>query len=340
MKAVYSCLGDEESKRLFEYRVMYALTRDYRYVKSMFSDIEEKKQLDVLINKCMRLEGKAVYYGAGNDLHIIRTLYPNLEINCVCDRDPVKQKSGWHGIPVISPEQLFENKQEVHVIIATTGFHREVKRFLIEEGIKEEQIINLGEVCEPLYNRQYFDPEVVLPQGEGVFIDGGCYDCSTSMLFEKWCQGKYKKIYGFEPDEKNYRRCMERVQQLKNVEIINKGLWNCDEILSFAANQGQACGIVDDGTAVTSISTTSIDCVVNDEHVTFIKLDVEGAELRALQGARNTIIRNHPRLAISIYHKPEDIFEIPEYILSLHSDYKLYIRHYQFSDCETILYAI
>jgi len=67
---------------------------------------------------------------------------------------------------------------------------------------------------------------------------------------------------------------------------------------------------------------------------------VEGAELEALQGAKQTISRNHPRLAICIYHKPEDVMMIPEYILSLHNGYKLYIRHYQISQCETIVYAL
>lgn len=340
MKKIYASLGDEESKHLFESRVMYSLTGDYRYVGRMFSDIVEKKILDEAIRECMLLEGEVVFYGAGNDLKIIRTLYPDLMIDCICDKDPAKQMSGWYGIKVISPEKLLERKQRVHVVIVTTGFHKEIKRFLVEEGIKEEYIIDLGTVMEPLYNRQYFDPDIVLSQEEGVFIDGGCYDCSTSILFEKWCQGRYTKIYGFEPDEKNYNKCMERGKYLKNIELINKGLWDCDEILSFSADQGQASGIVDDGTVVTSIAATFIDRVVRDEPVTFIKLDVEGAELRALQGARNAIIRNRPRLAISIYHKAEDIFEIPEYILSLHNDYKLYIRHYQFSDCETILYAI
>lgn len=77
-----------------------------------------------------------------------------------------------------------------------------------------------------------------------------------------------------------------------------------------------------------------------EEKVTFIKMDVEGAELEALKGARKTIMKHHPRLAISIYHKPEDIWEIPAYILSLSEDYRFYIRHYQFSKNETILYAV
>ena len=71
-----------------------------------------------------------------------------------------------------------------------------------------------------------------------------------------------------------------------------------------------------------------------------IKLDVEGAELKALQGAEKTILQCRPKLAVCIYHKPEDIVEIPAYLLSLHSDYKFYIRHYQMSANETVLYAI
>lgn len=84
----------------------------------------------------------------------------------------------------------------------------------------------------------------------------------------------------------------------------------------------------------------ALDDLAGDEDVTYIKLDVEGAERKALQGAEKIIRKNHPRLAVSIYHKPEDILELPEYILSLHGDYRFYIRHYQMSPCETILYAL
>ena len=340
MNIVYSCLGDDESKRLFQCRMMYALTADSKYVKQMYEGLPEKLELDKVIAKCMNFEEECVYYGAGNDFRIISMLYPGINVQCLCDRDVTKQKNGWNGITVISPEELIEKKKGARVVIVTTGFHKEIKQYLITSGVPKNQIVDLGEIMQSLYNRQYFEPDIILPSEEEIFIDGGCYDCSTSQIFIQWCNGNYSKIYGFEPDESNYIRCLKRSEQMANVTLFKKGLWDCEEQLTFASDCGQGSKITNDESGKFSIMTTSIDAVIKDEKVTFIKLDVEGAELKALQGACNTILNNRPKLAISIYHKAEDIFEIPKYILSLHSDYKLYIRHYQFSDCETILYAI
>ena len=80
--------------------------------------------------------------------------------------------------------------------------------------------------------------------------------------------------------------------------------------------------------------------LMNKEEVTFIKMDIEGAELKALKGAKNIILRDKPKLAISIYHKPEDIVEIPLFIKELVPEYKLYIRHYSNDSIETVLYAV
>lgn len=73
--------------------------------------------------------------------------------------------------------------------------------------------------------------------------------------------------------------------------------------------------------------------------MTFIKMDIEGSELNVLKDARKTIMKYKPRLAICIYHKPEDIYEIPEYILSIVPEYRFWIRHYSSYTWETALYA-
>lgn len=69
-------------------------------------------------------------------------------------------------------------------------------------------------------------------------------------------------------------------------------------------------------------------------------MDIEGAELKALEGARNTIIINHPRLAVCIYHKALDVVDIASYLLELVPEYKFYIRQYASNMWETVLYAV
>ena len=74
--------------------------------------------------------------------------------------------------------------------------------------------------------------------------------------------------------------------------------------------------------------------------VTFLKMDIEGSELAALRGAERIIREQRPKLAICVYHKPEDMWEIPSFILSCHPDYKLYLRHHSMLADETVLYAV
>ncbi len=90
-----------------------------------------------------------------------------------------------------------------------------------------------------------------------------------------------------------------------------------------------------------TIEVDQLDAVLPEgEPATFIKMDLEGAEYHALEGAKQTIQRYRPKLAISVYHKPEDIWEIPGVILNIHPGYKLYLRHYSIAAAETVVYAI
>jgi len=71
----------------------------------------------------------------------------------------------------------------------------------------------------------------------------------------------------------------------------------------------------------------------------FIKMDIEGSEYEALIGAKDTISKYHPKLAISLYHKPEDLIQIPYYIKSLCPEYRFYLRLHSYYSEELILYA-
>lgn len=88
------------------------------------------------------------------------------------------------------------------------------------------------------------------------------------------------------------------------------------------------------------IEVDSIDNLLSDIPVTFIKMDIEGAEMEALKGAEKVIRVYKPKLAVCIYHRYEDLYEIPMYIKSLVPEYRLFVRHYSDSPSETVLYAV
>jgi hypothetical protein len=117
------------------------------------------------------------------------------------------------------------------------------------------------------------------------------------------------------------------------------GVYNKRTQLKFDVQDNYGVSnIKDEGTHIIDVSTLDDEIL---ERVTFIKMDIEGSELYALRGAEKIIRKYKPKLAICVYHKKEDIVEIPKFIMSLGLDYKLYIRHHQkCSGTETVLYAI
>jgi hypothetical protein len=94
--------------------------------------------------------------------------------------------------------------------------------------------------------------------------------------------------------------------------------------------------------ATTEIPTITIDNFVREHdvpRVDFIKMDVEGSELAALIGAQQVIGQFRPRLAISLYHRHADFFEIPLWLRSHFPGYSLHLEHYTIHFEETVLFA-
>ena len=147
------------------------------------------------------------------------------------------------------------------------------------------------------------------------------------------------------------RKVLARDSALADVvALIPKGLWSKTTTLLFRGNKlfNGASRFVDanDNDKKSwsdddiKVPVTSIDEVLQGERVTFIKFDIEGSELEGLKGARKTIETYHPTLAISIYHKPQDIIELPEYIKGIAPGYRFYLRSYEEDTIETVLYGI
>ncbi|OBZ07885.1 hypothetical protein A8L34_24970 [Bacillus sp. FJAT-27264] len=185
---------------------------------------------------------------------------------------------------------------------------------------------------------QYFEEEIIHLTSEEIFVDGGAYTGDTVEEFLRNTDGKFRGIYSFEPETTKHPAFSEKFSNHDNIHLFPSGLWNEEKLLKFDSLDNGSSAINQTGNS--EVKVVSLDRVLSDEPVTFIKMDIEGAELMALEGARETIKKYKPKLAICIYHKPLDIVQIPLLIKKLVPEYKIYLRHYNINTYETVCYAV
>lgn len=190
---------------------------------------------------------------------------------------------------------------------------------------------------------QYFDKEFIHFKEQESFVDCGAYRGDTIRQFCAHLPVKddFRVIFAFEPDSYNYSKLMNYVKKLPykdKIRCFPSGTWSESGTLHFTSNIEEACTVATEGETI--IPVTTLDETVGDEQVTFIKMDVEGAELPTLKGAKKLIDRLHPNMAICIYHSDADMVDIAEYLKQVHPFYDLYVRHYSHFYADTILYAI
>jgi FkbM family methyltransferase len=201
----------------------------------------------------------------------------------------------------------------------------------------------LIEVENAWINEQYLLPGKCEPEPGDIVIDAGGFLGETAIWFADKI-GESGKVHSFEPLESNYRRmkrniCRNHLEQI--ITVTNEGLWNINTDL-FITNRLLSASYCSTDHGDMKIKVTTLDTYVQEkklERVNFIKMDIEGAELNALKGAVATITKFKPKLAISIYHLPGDIYEIPFFIKSLVPEYNLYLSHKFKGWNETILFA-
>jgi FkbM family methyltransferase len=156
----------------------------------------------------------------------------------------------------------------------------------------------------------------------------GAFDGSTSVAFAEWAGSKYLGAILFEPDDENYEKTLKKTSGLENIKIYNEGASDFCGKVHFDAHGNAGSHVSSEKTDV-EVTVSTLDSKLPDIPIpTFIKMDIEGFEASALRGSKDTIKKFAPTLAICIYHKIEDIWEIPLLIKELNPDYKLYMRHY------------
>ncbi|MFA4964171.1 MAG: FkbM family methyltransferase [Thermoleophilia bacterium] len=183
---------------------------------------------------------------------------------------------------------------------------------------------------------QWFIPEVFRARPDAVFVDGGAYDGDTAAEFVRRNGGPGRALELFEPDARQAERARRRLSAMREVRMHAAALSDVAGAARFSATSGM------DG-AVTAEGSEAVDVLTVDgtagTAVTYLKLDVEGAEGAALRGARRTLVASHPTLAIAAYHRAADLWRIPAWIDALDAGYSLFLRHHSELAFETVLYG-
>lgn len=190
---------------------------------------------------------------------------------------------------------------------------------------------------------QYFPGDLVRLRNDEVMVDGGAFDGDTLATFLARTQHAFSEYHAFEPDPINLGRLRELTTALpaashRRIHIYPIALHDREAKLSFASHGAQTSQVTASGEG--RVLGRPLDFVLEGRCVTFLKLDVEGAELTALNGAKQLLRRHRPLVAACVYHGATDLWEIPLLLQDWLPESRLFLRQHAFDGWEMVCYAI
>ena len=174
----------------------------------------------------------------------------------------------------------------------------------------DDNILAMANVCG---QNQYFPADIVKLSEHECFADIGGFDGDTIKDFIIHTQGKFDHIFSFEMNEINYRLLSDNVKKIpqkEKIKIFNLGAWDNECDITYSIGDSSSCIGRGNGRG----HVVPLDELLQKERITFLKMDIEGAEYHALRGVQNIIRNQKPTLAICIYHDLKHLWEIPLYI--------------------------
>ncbi len=165
------------------------------------------------------------------------------------------------------------------------------------------------------------------------YMDLGAYDGDTLKEFSELTGGHWLRAIAVEPDRRNFAKLCRSAAALppEKIVLLQKGVWHERGTLMFSDSGGRQSTFR--GTADREVEVDSVDNMSGGEKITYIKLDVEGVEVQALQGAAQTLSRFTPKLLLAAYHYDNDLFRLPLFLWEIVPEYKIYLRKHPYVPC-------
>jgi FkbM family methyltransferase len=203
-------------------------------------------------------------------------------------------------------------------------------------------------------NKPFFDKFGFFNRNGEIFVDAGAYVGDSVERFLWSVNGVFEHIHAFEPGLTQYQAMIKRVDRLiaewaltsEKISLINKGISDVTRSVKIKSGSQliqtrieQIGAIEGPGDSSVTVDTISLDEYFDGDAFTFLKVDIEGSESAMLDGAVNSIRKWRPRMALSVYHYPIDIFELPNKCSELNPDYRFSISHHSSQLMDTVLYC-
>jgi FkbM family methyltransferase len=216
----------------------------------------------------------------------------------------------------------------------------EPSRHTLIDAIALRRTWNPALLRDPAPSEQYLPSGIPMPREKVRFVDGGAFDGDTlSQLAEQAV--RFEAIAAFEPDIGNYAALCRRIAPMElrgDVSVWPCGLDSVTRQIRFHAQGLASSGMSATGDVV--IQTVALDEALPRFRPTYVKLDIEGAEADALRGMARAIESSRPALAVCVYHKPADLWELPRLVDQLLPEADFFVRAHAYNGFDLVLYAV
>ena len=288
-----------------------------------------------------RVELFNAYYILGDNYS--RNLYLHLIAFRLAGHHSVKLPLEWNTETSKYEEFLIAQGSPIQSDLKNEGMFGGLKHYDFKLNDQRYIVDCTGGLEYYLFRKQYFYSRsgvVIKPELGDYIIDAGACMGDATLVFSN-AVGSDGKVFAFDPVSEHLDILNYNIINfpIKNVIAVPCGLSNRDVVCEPLIINGYNPGFRLNNNQVPLCLIDSF--VVNNgiSKIDFIKMDIEGSEMDALIGGNNSINRFKPKMAISLYHKPNDIFEIVNYIKMNFPFYQLYIDHYTIHQEETVLYC-
>ncbi|MGM9569999.1 MAG: FkbM family methyltransferase [Phascolarctobacterium sp.] len=230
----------------------------------------------------------------------------------------------------VSEAWLKKHEQELQLVYERLADDQSRRVFASTLNYKLSGKIGYLFECES--ERQEDLRQLIRPDANEVYLDLGAYNGDTIQELGQLTDWQWRQVVAVEPDRRNCRKLRAMAEELAGrglaVEVHESGIWDAAGELSFSDSGGRQSTFV--GARKRVVPVTTIDIVAAGRPISYIKMDVEGAEVQAFAGGAATISKCAPKLFVAAYHYDVDLFRLPLLLWQLVPEYKIYLRKHPY----------